>query len=125
MIGPASTTSIRWTMTNSTIRLARNEMDAAGRLAAAEQIQQPGKEGVDAGRHGQAGQHHQADQGDHAQIGQPLQHIVALGRFAGRMLEPDMIQDRAGNGFQVAPARPDIAQQMPRPQAVDQIDQRR
>ena len=77
-------------------QIGGDEVDRARRLASAEQVEQERQRGGDRRRHGQPGEHHRRQQHeDHHEVGELLQHVVALGGLAARMTQPQMIPDVA------------------------------
>ena len=72
-----------------------DEVDRARRLAAAEDVDQPGEGRVEPGRHGQPGEHdeRQHDE-DQAEIGELLEHVVVA---AVAEAQPHVVDDRAAD----------------------------
>ena len=109
----------------ATMPVAQKKWIARADWRPPEQVEQPGGERIEAGRHTvQAGKHHQDHQRDQAQVGQSLQDVVALGRLAGGVLRAGRGRGcRARNGPQVGPRRPEISPEVTAQQAPQQVDQ--
>ncbi len=104
-------------------RPGQDEVDAARRLASAEQVQQPWRGGVDAWRHGQARQQHQRQHDDDADVGELLQHIVGPRLLPLREFEAQMIPDRVADAAQLQTGRQEVAAEVAGEDAPQQIDQ--
>src|SRR5689334_7857471 len=71
-----------------------DEVDGARRLAAAEQVNEHRRDGVEPRRHGEAGQHDGWEQDENdGDVGELLQRVVPLGGRAGDALELDVMDD--------------------------------
>ncbi len=99
-----------------------DEVQRARRLAPAEKIDPARPYRIEARRHRHAGHHHQRQQHeDHRQVGDVLQHVVALGRVAGRVLETQVVFDRAADAAQLAARGQQIARQVAAGERVQQV----
>src|SRR6476659_8251611 len=99
-------------------------MDGACRLAAAENLQQEGVARVHARRHGETCRQHQRQKHEgHDEIGELLQHVVALGLLAFGELEPQMLPNGGVDMLELAAARRKVLAEMPADKAVAEIDQ--
>ena len=88
-------------------------MDRSCRLPATEEIDPAGEQRIEPGGQGEAHQDDQRQENeDHCQIGKLLQHVVALGRFAGGMLEAKMLDDRAADRAQFRSVWSEVAAEM-------------
>ena len=80
---PEISTMTTCTSTNSTMPLAQMKWMVRADLPAAEEVEQPREGGVHAGRHGEAGRAASAAAAeDDGEVGELLQHVVALGLLA-------------------------------------------
>ena len=82
--------------------------------------------GVDARRHGEARQHDERKQHEHhREIGELLQHIVALRRFPAREAQAQMVEDVGADMAKLREARQKVAPEMAAREAEDRNRQGR
>src|SRR5580700_8406684 len=97
-------------------------MNEARRLSPAEDGKKLRDGGVDAGRHGEAGQHDEREQHEHhREIGELLEHIVALSRFPAREAQAQMLDDVGADMTKLRGARQKVAPEMAAREAEDEI----
>src|SRR5579872_3993975 len=97
-------------------------MDEARRLAPAEEGKKLRHCGVDARRHCEARQDDERKQHEHhREIGELLEHIVALRGFPAREAKAQMIEDVGADMAKLREARQKVAPEMAARQAEDQI----